>query len=70
MTDAGDGSAAAGIDDGAAGGESQVDAGAVGYGVGFVEEGAVEERWVLGRFCLGGGGLEAVGGDGSMGIEG
>lgn len=69
MADAGNGGAAASIDDGVAGGQGQVDAGAVGYRVWFVEEGAVEERWVLGRFCLGGGGLEAVRGNGGVGIE-
>ena len=47
MPDAGDGCAAAGVDDGAAGGEGEADARGVGYGVGFVGEGAVEEGWVL-----------------------
>lgn len=42
VSDAGDGGAAAGVDDGAAGREGQVDTGGVGYGVGLVGEGAVE----------------------------
>ena len=69
MADAGDGGAATGIDDGAAGGEGEVDAGGVGDGVGFVGEGAVEEGGVAGGDLLGGGGLEAVGWDGGVGVE-
>ena len=48
VADAGDGGAAAGVDDGEAGGEGEVDAGGVGYGGGFVGEGAVEEEGGLG----------------------
>ena len=70
VSDAGDGGAAAGVEDGAAGGEGEVDAGGVGYGGGLVGEGAVEEGGVLlGRLGLGGGGLEAVGGDGGVRVE-
>ncbi len=61
VADAGDGGAAAGVEDGAVGGEGQVGGVAVGYGVGFVEEGAVEEGGVLGGLGLGGGGVEDVG---------
>lgn len=60
MPDAGDCGAAAGVDDGAAGGEGEVYAGGVCDGVWCVGEGTVEERWVLVGFCLRGGGLEAV----------
>ena len=69
MTDASDGGAAAGIDDDTVGGEGEVDAGGMGDGVGFVGEGAVEEGGVAGGAFLGGGGLEAVGWDGGVGVE-
>lgn len=68
VPDASDGGAAAGVDDGAVGGEGEVDASGVGYGVGFVGEGAVEEGGVLVGFMVRGGGLEAVGGDGGVGV--
>lgn len=70
VSDAGDCGAAAGVEDGAAGGEGEVDAGGVGYDGGLVGEGAVKEGGVLpGRLGLGGGGLETVGGDGGVRVE-
>lgn len=60
VADAGDGCAAAGVDDGAAGREGEVYACGVRYGVWCMGEGAVEECGVLVGFCLRGGGLKAV----------
>ena len=42
----------------------------MGYGVGSVGEGAVEEGGIVGGLGLCGGGLEAIGRDGGVGIEG